>query len=453
LPTWPSSADDRALLIGVSRFAQLDQALPGIDIDIELVKRGFERLGLDDTQMRLIEDDEATLARIRAAIQGWATLNLKSTDRVFIYFTGYGSQVADTDGDEQDGLDEVLLPYDAELEPQPRNVLTDDDLAALVALVPSENIYIVLDAAYRPTSVQRVTLANKRLGVDHALSKCMPILASREATNEGFMPDKGGEAKYFELLASDGTLPSLATDQGSVFTLGLADAIESAFVDQHAVTMQWLTEKTEGYVAMHLDAAEAFRPHSTHNERLLKASHAVVSTGAGKGPVWRQYEALVTKSSPMKLTGPRNRMGIGDELELSLELPTEGYLNVISIDSEDQATILFPNKYHLDNRVRAGRMRLPTDEMGFAIEAQPPTGPSLVAAILTRTPINSYELTVAGRDESGGIIRVFAPVSARATRGFAAVSREAVNHPSSTAPAMYGAALTFEILPGEPQAH
>src|SRR5690606_14414418 len=105
-----------------------------------------------------------------------------------------------------------------------------------------------------------------------------------------------------------------------------------------------------------------------------------------------------------------------------------------------------------------GNMHLPTEQMGFAILAQPPTGPTLVVALLTTTPINAYHLTALGRNSEGEIIDVFAPLSERVTRGFVAVGRETRSTEAQGRPemptraAMHAAALQIEILPGTTRA-
>jgi hypothetical protein len=57
----------------------------------------------------------------------WPVNGSRRGDTVVFYFAGHGSQVEDFNGDEHDGYDEVLCPYD--MAPHGgRNLILDDDL-------------------------------------------------------------------------------------------------------------------------------------------------------------------------------------------------------------------------------------------------------------------------------------------------------------------------------------
>jgi hypothetical protein len=90
----------------------------------------------------------ATRANI---IQGFAQLDsIEDEDSLVIfYYSGHGGQTPDDNGDENDGLDEFIAMYDTDLVGDYFiNVLTDDDLDALLANLESENIVVILDSCY-----------------------------------------------------------------------------------------------------------------------------------------------------------------------------------------------------------------------------------------------------------------------------------------------------------------
>ena len=80
----------------------------------------------------------------------------------------------------------------------------------------------------------------------------------------------------------------------------------------------------------------------------------------------------------------------GDVLEISVGITQPGYLNIISISADDYATVLFPNQYHPHNEVRRGEFTIPSDQMTFEMVADGPQGPNLIAAIVSQSPVNSY---------------------------------------------------------------
>lgn len=80
----------------------------------------------------------------------------------------------------------------------------------------------------------------------------------------------------------------------------------------------------------------------------------------------------------------------GDKLNINVDIPQPGYLNVVEVNAENQATVLFPNPYHADNRVQPGPFTLPTPQMQFEFTASAPFGHSTVFAFLTNAPVNLH---------------------------------------------------------------
>lgn len=97
-----------ALCIGVNDYPGTDNDLAGCVNDAqdwadELTKRGF------DTELML--DSEATGEAMRAGIRR-KLAGAATGDRVVITYSGHGTWVPDDSGDEPDGRDEALCPYD-----------------------------------------------------------------------------------------------------------------------------------------------------------------------------------------------------------------------------------------------------------------------------------------------------------------------------------------------------
>jgi metacaspase-1 len=111
---------NRALCIGINNYPGTGSDLSGCvndanDWAAELKKRGFA--------VSKLLDKKATGANMRTAI-GQLVSGAVSGDVVVVQYSGHGSYVADTDGDEPDGVDEVLCPHDIDS----RGPLTDDEL-------------------------------------------------------------------------------------------------------------------------------------------------------------------------------------------------------------------------------------------------------------------------------------------------------------------------------------
>ena len=81
----------------------------------------------------------------------------------------------------------------------------------------------------------------------------------------------------------------------------------------------------------------------------------------------------------------------GEALQISVWTPEPGFLNIMHISADDQAIVLFPNRYNPHNAVGRGKIILPTGRMDFEMVAEGPSGSNLITAFLTRSPINGFQ--------------------------------------------------------------
>lgn len=115
----------KALCIGINDYPGTDSDLSGCvndaaDWAAELGKRGYE--------VARMQDRKATHAAMTKAIGGLIK-NAKKGDTLVITYSGHGTWVPDSSGDEPDGRDEGLCPYDiGSVGP-----LLDDDIRAMFA--------------------------------------------------------------------------------------------------------------------------------------------------------------------------------------------------------------------------------------------------------------------------------------------------------------------------------
>jgi len=116
-------AKKMALCIGINNYPGTDSDLSGCVNDANdwtdaLTKRGF-------TVQQLL-DRKATKAGILKAMKTIIG-SAKKGDSIIFQYSGHGSYVPDLDGDEPDGHDECLCPYDIDT----KGALTDDELYEL----------------------------------------------------------------------------------------------------------------------------------------------------------------------------------------------------------------------------------------------------------------------------------------------------------------------------------
>jgi len=154
----------RALLIAISNYAPGTGWSPlNADKDAELLAEVLHRQHFMPENIVLLIDSQATYSGILNAINE-LTRVAKPGDMVFVHFSGHGQQILDDNGDEIDGYDEALIPYDAGMYYIPgiyegENHLRDDLLGQLLdtlrnTLGPRGSLLVSLDACHSGTATR-----------------------------------------------------------------------------------------------------------------------------------------------------------------------------------------------------------------------------------------------------------------------------------------------------------
>lgn len=140
----------KALLVGINAYP--DAPLRGCINDVKQMQAALKRYySFADANIRLVLDKDATLAGMKAGLE-WLAQGGNDADAVRVFhFSGHGVQVVDKNGDEPDGRDEALAPYDYKT----AGMLIDDDLGALYDRFPKiGNLTLIMDSCHSGT-VQR----------------------------------------------------------------------------------------------------------------------------------------------------------------------------------------------------------------------------------------------------------------------------------------------------------
>lgn len=153
-----AEAKKRALLIGISEYPQLQAAesswanIHGAN-DANLLSATLKKQGFSVGELL---NGKATALRIRESLKDLATQSV-SGDLVYIHFSCHGQPFEDTSGDESDGWDESIVPYDAQKvynkKYKGENHIIDDELEQYINRIrtkvgPSGFVYVVLDACH-----------------------------------------------------------------------------------------------------------------------------------------------------------------------------------------------------------------------------------------------------------------------------------------------------------------
>lgn len=150
----------KALLIGINYIGTRNQLRGCINDAHNMFNFLTSRYGYNSDDIVLLTDDQQDMVRVptRANIiraMQWLVKDARPNDSLFFHYSGHGGQTKDLDGDEEDGMDDVIYPVDFESSGD----LVDDDMhdimvkplpagARLTALFDSCHSGTVLDLPY-----------------------------------------------------------------------------------------------------------------------------------------------------------------------------------------------------------------------------------------------------------------------------------------------------------------
>lgn len=432
----PAVAADRALLVGVGNYQLAKELhLSGIDLDLATMRTVAANLGFDAAQTRVLLDADATLSAVKEGLTDWLRTGVTADDRVLIYFSTHGDQFTDVSGDEDDGFDEALILYDLAAVTGPggthalTGILLDDDLGRALAAIPSRQVLVIVDACHSGTMTRTVDFSSGQSGSRQGQVKFFahPGMPSAAVTRTLSRPASGGSPNYVVISAAADDEQSRATPRGSLFTLGLAQAIGQAAGTGSRLTPRQAKDAAAAYIKAQLgevDSQKVFQPQIDGDPRLADTPLRLVPVTAGHGPVWELIRTLVGRFAPLPIQADRQSFREGEKLQLTIDVPRDGYLNVISIDARDTPFVLYPNRFHPDNRVHAGRLALPGD-LRFDLTATPPDGPALLVAFFTDAPVDLFASGDGQRAATGAMLDVFPQLSQIGIRGIQVTAKTA----------------------------
>jgi hypothetical protein len=139
-----------------------------------------DRFGFAPDDILTVEKQAATKAGLIRAIETQLVARSQPGDLCLLYYSGHGTQVADQAPlDEAEGLDEALVPYDANIthglrldsrkacdgigcegdkcdggDPVPETLLLDDQLNVLLGRIKTNNVVVLLDACHSGTATR-----------------------------------------------------------------------------------------------------------------------------------------------------------------------------------------------------------------------------------------------------------------------------------------------------------
>lgn len=418
----PALAGGRGLTIGVNLYPYLegDQNLNSPALDARrMADFAVSALGMAPDDILVLTDEDATGDQIRAAFRDWLAAGTRPGDPVFIFFAGHGHQLPDNDGDEPDGRDEVLVPYDGGDRSQPdMGLLRDDEIGELLGLLSGRRVTMIVESCHSGTVTRAADLGGggsenaprafyAQLRSTRGLSRVEeeahneedPVIDDREdhvtlwtAASSHQLAWGVGERGIFSTFFLEGVRTGEADSNGNgvITNVELLDYVRAG-------THAWCRG-----VELCLDNG-GFTP--TLEGPPGTATAPLVAAGAGQPPQTEpDLEEAVGTQNPANARVeilPRPQVRLGERVTFRIAAETAGYLVLVDENPAGEIIQLFPNRYaqEMHFRVEPGRpVYVPEDYYPFAFVAREPAGEGQVIAIVVQDRTKIDDVTAAHMD-------------------------------------------------------
>lgn len=204
-------ATKKALLIGIGKYPeQGGWATINSANDLGLLRESLQAQGFNKENILELSEDQATKANILKMIKVDFTGKLSKGDIAYFHFSGHGQQMQDKNGDEVDGLDECIVPFDSpkkyvEGQYEGERLISDDELNGALTdvrkkLGPNGHLIVLLDACHSGTGTRGSALARGTT----------EVMASKNYTENLNKKSLTKEFKQTEQASTTGLAPFVA---------------------------------------------------------------------------------------------------------------------------------------------------------------------------------------------------------------------------------------------------
>jgi len=160
--------DRWGVIIGISDYEGNDNDLHAPAQNAEALNKILKNKNSrwNDDNIRLLIDNAATKENVIEALD-WLIYKADSNDTILFYFNGHGNLIVDTNGDELDGKDEVILTCEL-------NEITDDILGQKFDQINNKNIngmYLIIDSCFSGGLIDSIGILRGKSSLSKEISK------------------------------------------------------------------------------------------------------------------------------------------------------------------------------------------------------------------------------------------------------------------------------------------
>ncbi|MCB2401811.1 trypsin-like serine protease (plasmid) [Rhizobium ruizarguesonis] len=415
-PVIESSPGDRALLIGIDDYEMREAKLTGSATDVKAMQVFLVKtLAYRPEQIHTLTNRKATREAILAEIDDWLVRQSTPGSRVFLYFSGQGSEEMGA----EETTSPTLVAVDAKLVREAgkvtvTNEIRETEIAARLNSLKDRRVTLLIDACHvGPGSRSAVAAPSGTV-------RCLgPALAALEPPNKSGKEAKfsfGGESAMVWSAVNAGQWALVdreAKPPVGVFTRrfiegvqdGVARAADKPNVS-NAALLDYVRRKSDEYCRTHAEdcrftpVPQFYGQPDALGRDVITGEEAKTAVAAVENTLKSDNEAGVAVD-----VLPGTAVSIGDKVAMRVSTKKSGYLILVDIDASGKLTQLFPNKRSMglkpsaksgDNRLDPARPVVVPDARnpytGFEYVVEGPAGVGMVVAILSDKPIEVLDL-------------------------------------------------------------
>jgi len=138
----PAAPDRRALLIGINDYPDPANRLEGCVNDVFLMSAVLQERGFDASEIRIVLNDRATTSNLMERLH-WLLDHVPDGGERVLFYSGHGAQMPSYSAfGEVDRLDECLVPYDFDWNPQ--HAIRDKQFVEFYSQLPYESRFVAI---------------------------------------------------------------------------------------------------------------------------------------------------------------------------------------------------------------------------------------------------------------------------------------------------------------------
>ena len=403
----------RALIIGIEHYIANDKYGGMLDIQgckndaLDMRRILIERFNFHEYEIHLLLNHQATREAILEGLR-WLVRETKSQDWVFFSFAGHGTQIKDIDGDEEDGFDECICPFD--VEPKYRlNLISDDEINWFIQELKDRNTFFLFDSCHSGTMKRGVLPVSEAMKKAHYFARLLPppsILEEKPLSRGGrdltYYAESEKETKsgidFSESIGKIVVFSAAAPHQIALPVNIKSDHPNGAMTyavlmglkggadknDDGAITYRELLEFSQDYMSLLRLEQE---PQIDAEPEMIDQSIFFLSPP-------EELSHLMNASSTFNINlrlyeRSSDKIKVEDHVKYYVQSERSGYLYLFAISVEGEVTGLFPNPFQKDNFIRGGKdVIIPPTDGAFYIKAVEPLGKMKILAIVSNRQLD-----------------------------------------------------------------